>query len=57
MESTPQSRVKICCVGSVEEGRLAIRYGAAAPDVLKARNPCKRSAAGCVAGAGHPCHG
>ena len=25
-----QPRVKICCIGSVEEGRLAIRYGAAA---------------------------
>ena len=30
MESTAQPRVKICCISSVEEGRLAIRYGAAA---------------------------
>jgi len=30
VESTRQPRVKICCIGSVEEGRLAIRYGAAA---------------------------
>src|SRR5688572_21178526 len=30
MEPTSQPRVKICCIGSVEEGRLAIRYGAAA---------------------------
>ena len=30
MEPTLQPRVKICCISSVEEGRLAIRYGAAA---------------------------
>jgi len=24
------ARVKICCIGSVEEARLAVRYGAAA---------------------------
>lgn len=30
MEPTPQPRVKICCISSVQEGRLAIRYGAAA---------------------------
>jgi phosphoribosylanthranilate isomerase len=28
--STAQPRVKICCISSVEEGRLAISYGAAA---------------------------
>jgi phosphoribosylanthranilate isomerase len=28
--STSQTRVKICCISSVAEGRLAIRYGAAA---------------------------
>ncbi len=30
MASTSQTRVKICCISSVAEGRLAIRYGAAA---------------------------
>jgi phosphoribosylanthranilate isomerase len=30
MESTARPRVKICCIGSVDEARLAVRYGAAA---------------------------
>jgi phosphoribosylanthranilate isomerase len=30
MERTSKPRVKICCIGSVAEARLAIRYGAAA---------------------------
>jgi phosphoribosylanthranilate isomerase len=30
MESTKRPRVKICCIGSVEEAKLAIHYGAAA---------------------------
>lgn len=30
MEPTSQPRVKICCISSVEEGQLAIRYGASA---------------------------
>ncbi len=30
MGSTSQPRVKICCISSIDEGRLAIRYGAAA---------------------------
>lgn len=30
MEPTKRPRVKICCIGSVEEARLAIRYGASA---------------------------
>lgn len=30
MEPSQQPRVKICCISSVEEGRLAVRYGASA---------------------------
>ncbi len=30
MEPTKRPRVKICCIGSVEEAKLAIRYGASA---------------------------
>jgi phosphoribosylanthranilate isomerase len=30
MERTKKPRVKICCIGSVEEARLAVRYGASA---------------------------
>ncbi|MGB7445253.1 MAG: phosphoribosylanthranilate isomerase [Coleofasciculaceae cyanobacterium] len=30
MEPTIRPRVKICCIGSVEEAKLAIRYGASA---------------------------
>ncbi len=30
MEPTSKPRVKICCIGSLEEARLAIRYGASA---------------------------
>ncbi|MGI8997893.1 MAG: phosphoribosylanthranilate isomerase [Pyrinomonadaceae bacterium] len=30
MEACRQTRVKICCIGSAEEARLAVRYGAAA---------------------------
>ena len=30
MDGKPQPRVKICCIGSVEEGKLAVRHGAAA---------------------------
>jgi len=30
MEPTRRPRVKVCCIGSVEEAKLAIRYGASA---------------------------
>jgi phosphoribosylanthranilate isomerase len=30
MEPTPKPRVKVCCISSVEEARLAVRYGASA---------------------------
>jgi len=30
VEPTSRPRVKICCIGSIDEARLAIRYGAAA---------------------------
>lgn len=30
MEPSQRPRVKVCCIGSVEEARLAVRYGAAA---------------------------
>lgn len=30
MEATSRPRVKICCIGSVDEARLAVRHGAAA---------------------------
>ena len=30
MEPSQQPRVKICCISSVEDGRLAVRYGASA---------------------------
>jgi phosphoribosylanthranilate isomerase len=30
MEPTVRPRLKVCCIGSVEEARLAVRYGAAA---------------------------
>ncbi|HEY9798445.1 MAG TPA: hypothetical protein V6D30_22625, partial [Leptolyngbyaceae cyanobacterium] len=30
MEPTIRPRVKVCCIGSVEEAKLAIRYGASA---------------------------
>ena len=34
MEPSQQPRVKICCISSVEEGRLAVRYGASALGLL-----------------------
>ena len=36
MHFTPKPRVKICCVASVAEARLAIRYGAAAVGLVSA---------------------
>jgi phosphoribosylanthranilate isomerase len=35
-QGAPVARVKICCIGSVEEARLAIRHGAAALGLVSA---------------------
>ncbi len=36
MEAVTRPRVKICCIGNVEEARMAIRYGAAALGLVSA---------------------
>jgi phosphoribosylanthranilate isomerase len=36
MQPMPRPRVKICCIGSAEEARLAIRYGASALGLVSA---------------------
>ena len=36
LEPTQHTRVKICCIGSVEEGRLAVGHGAAALGLVSA---------------------
>jgi phosphoribosylanthranilate isomerase len=36
MEATKKPRVKICCISSIEEARLAIRYGASALGLVSA---------------------
>ncbi len=36
MEAVARPRVKICCIGDVEEARVAIRYGAAALGLVSA---------------------
>jgi phosphoribosylanthranilate isomerase len=36
MEATIRPRVKICCISSVQEARLAIRYGASALGLVSA---------------------
>src|SRR5258706_6507964 len=36
MQPPPRMRVKICCIGSAEEARLAIRYGASALGLVSA---------------------
>jgi phosphoribosylanthranilate isomerase len=36
MERTDKPRVKICCIGSIEEARMAVRYGASAIGLVSA---------------------
>ena len=36
MEAIHKPRIKICCIGSIEEARLAIRYGASAVGLVSA---------------------
>jgi len=36
MKTTPKPRVKICCINSIDEARLAIRYGASALGLVSA---------------------
>ena len=36
MQPTTKPRFKICCIGSIEEARLAIRYGASAIGLVSA---------------------
>ena len=36
MHSPPETRVKICCIGSLDEARLAVRYGAFALGLVSA---------------------
>lgn len=36
MEAISRPRIKICCIGSIEEARMAIRYGASAVGLVSA---------------------
>lgn len=36
MEHINKPRIKICCIGSIEEAQLAIRYGASAVGLVSA---------------------